>query len=103
PVAARPLRAPARLAKAVRRRPLAWAAAGAVATAFVVLTVLVFAQSFALKKSLREESLARDRAESVNAFLRGVLEQADPWKEPNRDLTLAAALSRAAEQVSLQL
>jgi len=100
PIIARPATTMYQLRKFARRnRGLVWGAAAALlvlVAGAIVSTAFAVGQTAALRESERQRAIA----DAANQFLTAdLIEQVDPEQEADREITLAAALDRAAARI----
>ncbi|MBZ0269832.1 serine/threonine-protein kinase, partial [bacterium] len=95
PVEAGPPSARYRLSKAVRKHRLAFASAAAVLVALVAGLVSSTTLYFRAEAARLEATTERERAERVIDFQQEMLEQANPYQAPGRELTVREVLDTA--------
>jgi serine/threonine-protein kinase len=91
-----------RVGKFMRRHRLPVAIGAAVAAAILASAVVAWREADRAQAQAREASAARDRAESVNAFLQNMLAAADP-ADLGRKASVLDVVNRAQKQVEHDL
>ena len=102
PVAASPPSTAYRVKKFIRRHRFGVATAATVGVLLVAFAVTMAVQAQRIARERDRARAAAEKAERINAFVRDMLESADP-RVGGRDVTVASVLDRASARVDREL